>query len=836
MNREYSIGVCNQLKSQYLKSGLFRPMRLIRYDAGSELDYEINGVERGNRGRIRLKIEDFVGGGFAGQVYRVRVLDLDLDDGPIGSLQVNRMYALKILIPPSGFSLFFRNLLYWVGFQSYFQPQVNLSAVRAGALWQKFFRRGAGICLGDENAVNDIHATLVDFNLGSCGEISDWIDGRTWKLEVDDRLDALKRFYRNKAVDETFLGSPEYRAKKKFMADFVRMLREMGGREFARQYEWWTCKSQPNCLKRISKDDGPDEGLVAVDFRAGLVLLPFLPMSPADFKLIIQGLLKGSLVQFDRGNTRKLVHFVQNNQKYFSDMHPMLERLIMHEKIYRSSIPDIFHHHVRLIFSPGLWKMILSGSRNGWLVRGLIDDRFKEKLEKSTFRTVIFFVLGLFPLIGKIIRKIQGHSQWRKHYRALFTRWSYLMKEVRGRCLEKTVKWHRNGRIAESRAFRTSQSLSSCCLHSILSILPAGLHRFLTDVSYMKEGLHKIFIRPLKLYFNQALREKWLGEMIEAGEKKQILNSGDARIIRSQLKEPFIQKYLKSLAVHVCTLPVTQIVSILVSWIYVSTHPEMTGPEAMAAVAAILVLFQITPISPGSLVRGFYVIYLVIKEGNFRDYNIASFLSFFKYIGYLAFPIQMTYRYPELARFMAGHWATEVVHHIPVFGERGGLLEHWVFNIFYNWPLTIRRRMRRIGEIRKTLPLRYWHLVPVVCGGVTLLGLFETFYFNQFGTMPFLKDIWWIGLAVPVLCGILISKGSGGASLKMRLALSSISGISLALFYTLVSAWLGRNAGLEAGDLLTDGSWRLFLFVLFSLSATLITEIRKTDPDLKKNF
>ncbi len=47
------------------------------------------------------------------------------------------------------------------------------------------------------------------------------------------------------------------------------------------------CKSQPNCLKRNGTK--ADSGLVAVDFRAGLALLPFLPMSPGDFKLIING-------------------------------------------------------------------------------------------------------------------------------------------------------------------------------------------------------------------------------------------------------------------------------------------------------------------------------------------------------------------------------------------------------------------------------------------------------------------------------------------------------------------------------------------------------------------
>jgi hypothetical protein len=108
----------------------------------------------------------------------------------------------------------------------------------------------------------------------------------------------------------------------------------------------------------------------------------------------------------------------------------------------------------------------------------------------------------------------------------------------------------------------------------------------------------------------------------------------------------------------------------------------------------VLVLFQVTPISPGSIVRGLYVVGLVIKERNYKDYKVALWLAFVKYIGYLAFPIQMAYEYPTLSRFMAGRWATGLIHHVPVFGERGALLEHGAFNLFFNRLITIQRKRR----------------------------------------------------------------------------------------------------------------------------------------------
>ena len=137
------------LEKQFERANLHRPMHMQRYEAGTELEYNITGVTRAVEGRVRLLVDKFVGGGFAGQVYRVKLMDLETASEPIGDMHAGATYALKILIPPSGFSRFFRNSLYWIGFQGPFQLQVNPAAARSGALWQKFIRRGAKIHFGD---------------------------------------------------------------------------------------------------------------------------------------------------------------------------------------------------------------------------------------------------------------------------------------------------------------------------------------------------------------------------------------------------------------------------------------------------------------------------------------------------------------------------------------------------------------------------------------------------------------------------------------------------------------------------------------------------------------
>jgi len=833
MAAEYSIGTIKQLQARFRNANLFRPMHVSRYDVGDEIVYDATGVGDPSRGRVRLSILRFAGGGFAGQVYQVEVLALEDQDGSIEGIRVGGIYAMKILIPPSAFSRLFRNVLYWLGFQGPFQLQVNPAAARAGALWQKFIRRGAAIRLGNENAVVDILATFVDHTLGSCGELSEWVDGRTWRLEVDDRLDWLKHWRRGKPVETRRLGSPEYRAKYRFMHTFVDLLHDMGGHEFARQYEWGTCKSQPNCLKRDDAGDDPAGGLVAVDFRAGLALLPFLPMSPGDISLVISGISRGSLVQFDRGSIPRLERFIGEHLDEFADMHEMLADLKACEAVYRDSVPDISHNHFRLLYSRPLWSAILGGAVTGWRVRNLVDDRCERRLRESRSLVLFFVVIGFLPFLGKTFRRMVGRPDWRKHYGKMWSSWDYLKRAARSRAIEKAIVWHRDGRVAGQNALRVPDSARRFMAHLPLSVLPAGIHRFLTDSVYARQKLVFLFVRPIRLYFNAELREQWLRDMVDEGRSKHILSEEDAEVIRSQVGEPFIQKYLKCLAVHVCTLPVTQVVSMVVALAFVWMNPEMPRAKAWGIGLGIIAAFQVVPVSPGSLVRGLYVLFLVIKERNFRDYNIAVFLGFFKYIGYLAFPIQMAYRYPVLARFMAGHWARESVHVVPVFGESGALLEHGVFRLFYNWPLTIWRRIRARLEMRASLAPRYWHIPACAIAAAGIWGIAEGVYLRQFGLPPDLGDVWWLSVALPMGCGSIVALGGRGASLWSRLVGSVFAGMAVGILSTGVSAVFCHIAGASPDDAMNSVIWRSFLFSILSMVGAIVTELQIPDPELE---
>jgi len=476
------------------------------------------------------------------------------------------------------------------------------------------------------------------------------------------------------------------------MARLVRLLHEMGAPELARQYEWWTMKSQPNALKRMDAGPGPDQGLTAIDFRAGLALLPFLPMSPADFRLIVRGLGRGHLVQFDRGDSGKLDAFVRDHADEFEDLQPALEELHSVEATYRASLPDITHHGTRIITDRSLRRSVRSGCVEGWRRRGLIDEEGAARLLGYTAAFTLFLLAGLFPLLGRLGRRLWGDARYARHVGLVLTSPAYFLRTLKAGRAASLIEWHRKGRAGDERALRLVDRPVRFFLQSVLLSwwLPAKWHRLLAEPAYTWSRIKEAADTTIRLALSPSFREEWLMDQVHQGRAEGMLSSAEEARIVEHIKDPFIQKYLKCVAVHVCTLPVTQVVAVIVAAYVVIRYGE-TWQQGMLYATGVLAFFQATPISPGSIVRGTFVLYLMIRERNVRNYWLAALISFWHYVGYLAFPIQMVSHYPALARFMGGRWATRVVHFVPVFGERGALLEHWVFDLFFNFPITLRR-------------------------------------------------------------------------------------------------------------------------------------------------
>ncbi len=695
MALQYDTDFCRKLEKQAEDARLCFRRKISHYDPGTILSRKITGVFPATEGDVTFEIDKFIGGGFAGQVYRVRVTALELNGPEIPGLTVGREYAVKIIIPPSKFSLLFRNAIYWLGFQAPFAAQVNEDAARSGVLWQKFFRKAARKKFGTERAVADTYATFFDPDMGSYGEINEWVEGRVWKFEIDDDFFQRKRLYKENRCPT------EYLAKRRFMHQMVELCHEMGAPEFARQYEWNTCKSQPNVLKRLDAGEEPAAGLTAIDFRAGLVLLPFLPMSPADFRLIWQGFLRGTLVQFDRGDVSKLRAYCEKEDTELLTLGPALDELEKRDQAYRDAQLDLTHHGLRPVYDKKLRQSIREGQIRGWEARGITDESHTCQLRNSWLKYVCFLCISLLPILGKKMCMLWGNETFRTHTWKTLTSLSYFVRRMQASRARTLADWYRQGRVGKKKA---EQFLQSSWLFWRTRIfpgffpLPPSWFRFIIDSEYAWQRTRDAILYPIRFYRDAEFRVQWLTNEINAGQSEGMLTQEERDQILKRVSDPYIQRYLKCVGVHLCTVPVTQVMSIVVA-AYVSLRFGTSWNESMKYAIGVLAAFQLLIISPGSMVRGLYVVYLIIKERNFHNYRVAVFVSFLHYIGYLGFPLQMVTEFPALARFMAGRWATRMVNFIPVFGERGALLEHWIFDLFFNIPITLRRRwIRKFGK------------------------------------------------------------------------------------------------------------------------------------------
>ncbi len=183
--------------------------------------------------------------------------------------------------------------------------------------------------------------------------------------------------------------------------------------------------------------------------------------------------------------------------------------------------------------------------------------------------------------------------------------------------------------------------------HCRSSFLPVGLHRFLSQGDYFRERLE---------LFPSCGRSALLDGTCAGVAARHGVDGGSARSLRarrgeilSQIGGAVHQKYLKSLAVHVLTLPVPR-------WSRFRTRllPNHAPGDAARAGWASRWASSRYPSHPicGSLTRG-YTCCTWSSRAQPEGLSIALSVGFFKYIGYLSFPSRGLSATPPGA-FMAG--------------------------------------------------------------------------------------------------------------------------------------------------------------------------------------
>ena len=462
-----------------------------------------------------------------------------------------------------------------------------------------------------------------------------------------------------------------------------------------------------------------------------------------DIKLILTGLFsRGALVQFDRRNFDRLDDYLHEHEAEFRDLAGVIEDLKREDAAYRRSLPDLTHHSFQILTDPGLRRSIRAGLIQGYREQGIVDAETFRRLKDSPGAFGIFYLLGASPLLGTLLRGFTGNRGLRRHYFKLLTSLSYMGRVRRARTADAVARQFEQQRMGVQRArfylrrpllyfmasvfqkmllfgFGLLLALTvdrpwQCLLPVGASLLPTvlwllfvytlllnllrgRLYRLISDPAYAWNKATAFIRYGWRMVWLPEFRRTWLVATIELGASRGMLTRAERNLVLQQVDEPTIERYLRGTAVHLALLPVTRITAITVGLLMARSTLAEGGDwgTALTWFLAIQLGFQLIPISPGSICRGTYVLWLMFRDRSFRDYLIAAPMSFIKTIGYAAFPVQMSSRYPTLSRFLVGLNATRATRWLPVFGERGALLEHFVFDLFINVPLFLERHLRR---------------------------------------------------------------------------------------------------------------------------------------------
>lgn len=703
------------------------------YDPGDTVVSLVKDID-GDEHEAVFKIERYCGGGFAGQVYRARCVKCD-----DGWLQTGTVFALKFFSPRSGFRKRFRDLLYFIGFQSPFPHQFNEAAVRTGLYLTKLLRWATQVEFGSDASINDCLGSFWDEHIGSYAELNEWVEGRVTDPDIDNgifvRRSRNKKIKRNIEQAELLESNSEIAQKKRFMRTLVRLCAELGLDDLARQVYWWTGMSQANLLTRAA-----DGQFVWVDRRPGL---PGFLLSLGDIPLLIGAILRGSIPPFDKINFKKLRKWPKAPER--PEWEKVVDQLQEIDNTYRRSQFYLIGHNFRLLISKKLRMDIAAGIADYWLLSGRVDERTHEKTRRGGLRMLFLTLIGCIPLIGSRLQKYFGKTEYRSHLWKMLTSGGYTRDYLDRRRRLTLATWLCDGRITDNRAQRCLDSLPAffrdrLCSFWIIGIplaialpkilqlsswplwgwlavyfaaaaiitLPASWQRFFTDLGHALRVSSRSLRNAFSYVFNIAHRRQvnldWVRHRTDEDVKHGYVSREEADVFTSVAGSDTMQHYITGIMVTIALQPASEIVLLsLAAGLGAHWLSDITSFHSLWKVLwqvmgnlgwwapPLIVLF--CAISPAGIMR---FTFCLIQWLRYRrvPYGTALSLSLWRAIGDLAFMLQIAKTYPQFSAYLLTSSICHLVNIIPVFGERGGLLNIWVATVLLSWPASFKEWRR----------------------------------------------------------------------------------------------------------------------------------------------
>lgn len=654
------------------------------YSQMEEVSADVFGLDGRRLGEERFRIGLSPGSGFGGQVYQALPLAGLIDDPCMDGATFP--VALKILVPQATWKRIFRDLLFRLSYQTSFAPRLRPEALRCGLIWQELVRTAAGLEFGTKSLVARPYGYFWDARLASYVEIHQWVEGRAVRYEADDHL-LLRWLGRTNEILDS-----EISRKRACMAALVKLCQNMGALGLARQYEWYTLVSQANLITRSSRYDGQTE-FAGVDWRPGLAVPFFLPLSPVHASIIWHGFFRGVYTHYDEVDFKRLDAYLQTHADEFEPFAPLIHQLKEDDARYRAGLPDLWNAPERLLHQVDARRQVRVAAIEDWRRLGRISEYEAAQMRAGGGRFYFFFILDNTPLVARAMMRWLGNEIYRQHIRRFWIEASYRKQTLASQRNCDLMDWQARGRISLERADLLASSMNAYLVDKIIwSWLPGGFHRYATDHSKRKQAVQVLVVQPLRLLVDGTFRQSWLDEVLVHQLHKGILSSEQVERLRAQVKEQRMQGFLRDLGLTIGLEFFAKLLYLLLAVYGFNTQNFL--PLGIAALG---------PIAPSGIVRMIYVLAQLINGLpailRARDYKLfwARMLGLavapWRFVGNLFAPLEMFAYYNAMSLVLGDYLVSKMVAMVPVLGGRGKILEYWTLNLIYNLPLSVRRMM-----------------------------------------------------------------------------------------------------------------------------------------------
>ncbi|MEM9366284.1 MAG: hypothetical protein AAGD07_09815 [Planctomycetota bacterium] len=407
-----------------------------------------------------------------------------------------------------------------------------------------------------------------------------------------------------------------------------------------------------SCAKTAAIRSGNDcLKSVIIDLESGIpaVLLPrYLRLSWRN----------ASLFPFDDLDAGRLA---QAKERLPAWAHRDLKSLIHHSQQWKDSEVAIFR-------TPWNW---LSGRRRRhyrteairrWKLERRIDSASEQKLQASRGSWSLFWLLGLFPILGRRLQVFLGRERHRAQWRQLFTHPRFRLAVLRLLKARKVRQWQSEKRLPRAHMV----SGAGFARHIVLAnTLPARWHRWFADPRQRTLLWHRSQRMLLNRNYQTARARRTFQQIVRRWRSREWIDAEIAEKLLRDFEDPKVGIYARGLAKHLAIKAFSPLASIMKLSGFALT---ITGGSFWYSVLPFLLM----PLGRSIITLQSWWVSRHQRTPHAR----AFFVGLIPTLGSMAFITQMYSSLPAISEFLLRDSASRIGQRLPIYGGADSRTEH----------------------------------------------------------------------------------------------------------------------------------------------------------------